>query len=259
MSASQVRIFDLIELLRHSPRALNLTEIARSLKIAPSSAHAILNLLLSQSVVALNHDKRYQLGPKIFYLGASYPRNTPIYRSIWTEMVHAANDLGLSAAIAVPWEDQHLLLAVHQAGNGKSAIPIGTRVPIQAGSYGKAYYAWSGAKLPRQLRRFTAKTIIDIAAYSKAVQETRTSGYGIDDEEFVTDVGCVATAVTSEFGFEGCASFMGAVEQMREAGFEMVGERLSGLGIRASQMLGDHSREHDWESLAAPASANSRA
>lgn len=249
MSTSQVRLFEVIGLLRRSSAPLSLTEISRNLRIAPSSTHAILCTLLAQKIVVADRDKRYRLGPALFYLSASYARNTPIYRATWNELIELAHGLELSAAIAVPWDQHHLILAVNQYGGAQTGVAIGSRVPILAGSYGKAYYAWSGAPLPTQLRSFTPAAITDAVAFGREVARVRELGYATDNEEFVAGVGAVATGVTSDSGYQGLAALMGTIDRMRAVGMERAGKALAALGARASVILGDREAE-SWSDLA---------
>jgi hypothetical protein len=73
-------------------------------------------------VVVQDGDKRYELGPAMFYLGSAYARATPLYRSARAELVAAANEFGVTAAIAVPWENHHLVLNAHRGGDSDVAV-----------------------------------------------------------------------------------------------------------------------------------------
>jgi DNA-binding IclR family transcriptional regulator len=224
---------------------VSLTEIAGALEIAPSSAHAILGVLVEQAAVTIDTEKRYRLGPAIFYLGASFARNSPLYRSIWNEVVRVAREFDLACAIAIPWEQHFLILAVHQNGGPHVGVPIGSRMPIFAGSYGKTYTAWSGVE-PKTLTRYTAESITDLGHFRTAVQETKRLGYATDHAEFVESIGAVASGVTSDSGFVGLAALMGSMEHLDKIGFGPPGDRLASLANWASVILGDSSREKVW-------------
>src|SRR5207248_9254616 len=129
-------------------------------------------------------DRRYRLGPATFYLGAAFARSAPITRGIWTELTELARELGLTAVIALPWENHHLMVNVHQHGGGEIDVAFGGRVPIEAGSFGKAYYAWSGAEPPGTIAGFTAVSVTDASRYREEVARTRERGYATDNEEF---------------------------------------------------------------------------
>jgi hypothetical protein len=61
-------------------------------------------------------------------------------------------------------------------------------------------------------------------------------------EEFTPGAGGVASAITSEHGFEGIAALVGTVNRLSELGLDQLGERLATVASRASYTLGDHTR-----------------
>ena len=245
MANSHDKLFAVLALLRRSSNPLTLTEIARAVNIAPSSAHAILRVLVDHSALTIDAEKRYRLGPAIFYLGASFARNSPLYRSTWNELVRLSHDLGLACAIAIPWDQHFLVLAVQQTGEPGVGVPLGSRIPLFAGAYGKIYAAYTRAE-PTELAPFTEHSLTDIVEFRRACEEARRVGYGVDRNEFVDGVGTITGGVTSEYGFVGLAVVMGPVERVDSIGYAAVGERLSSLASSASVILGDASREKVW-------------
>lgn len=247
MGNAHSRAFALLGLLRKSPRPLGLTAIAHELNIATSSAHAILTELREVEAVTIDSDKRYSLGPRVFYLGSAYVTSSAIYRTVWPELVSLAVDLGTSAAMAVPWDQHHLIVAVHHMGPG-AALKPGSRIPLNGGSYGKAYYAWSDAELPSELPAYTRYSISDPGKFAEAVKTARHQGYATDDEEFAPGVSAVASGVTSGTGYEGLLALWTAPAQhLKESiGFEKAGIRLAGVADRASTVLGDSGRDRVW-------------
>jgi DNA-binding IclR family transcriptional regulator len=236
------KAFAILRVLRRSAVPMTLSSIAQEIGMAPSSAHSVLNQLLLQGAVVQDPDKRYQLGPSTFFIGSAFARGTPIYRSIWMELVTAANDLGVTTALAVTWESHHLVLNSHRAGESDVAVPFGGRVPLFASSWGKVYSAWGDGKAPKELARFTPRSIVDRAKWAEEVEHVREFGYATDNEEFASGVGGVAAAVTSDLGYAGLASFLAPMEQVEELTFERLGRRIAALAARASHALGDTER-----------------
>lgn len=234
--------FAVLATLQESSAPMTLTAIAHATGVAASSAHSTLSQLLGQGAVALDEHKRYQLGPALHALGASYARRTPVYRAAWMELVNLANDLGLTAASAVVWNDQHLVLNAHRARGSDVAIPFGGAVPLAASSWGKVYYAWSDLQVPDTLEQFTTGSITDREAYVAQVEQVREVGYATDVEEYYPGVIGVASAVTGVNGYDGLVSLLGARVNVEKHGLEVVGEGLSRLAARASHTLGDGSR-----------------
>jgi DNA-binding IclR family transcriptional regulator len=236
------KAFAVLGELRKGAAPMTLTALASAAGLAPSSAHSIVNQLLEQGALTQDEEKRYQLGPTLLYLGASYARGTRAYRSVWIELVTAANELSVTAALAVPWEGHHLVLNSHRAANSDVAVPYGGRVPLDAASWGKVYFAVSGDPLPKKLARYTPSSIVDPAKFEEEVRLTQTVGYAVDDEEFREGVAGVCAALTGQYGYEGLISFLAPKQRIEELQFDQLGQRLNTLAARASLTLGDRSR-----------------
>jgi DNA-binding IclR family transcriptional regulator len=236
------KAFAVIRMLRVSPSPFTLARVAAEVGIAASTAHSLLTELLSQGIVTQDADKRYQLGPALFYLGAAYARHTPLFRSVWVELVNLANEFDVTAALATPWENHHLIIASHRAGEPPIAVAFGGRVPLDSGSWGKVFYASSAAPLPSKLTSYTGRTIKDLEEYKKDVAVVRERGFAIDNGEFSEGVAAVAAPVSSYSGYEGLVSILTSTEKMKELTFDRVGSRLASLAGRAVFALGGESR-----------------
>lgn len=241
-SSAIAKAFTVLRILRHSRTPMALTAIAKEVGVAPSSAHAILGHLLAQGAVVQQRDKRYSLGPQLFYLGAAVATRAPAYRSLWIELVHAANDLGVTAAVAVAWDDHHLVLNSHNAGATDVTIPFGGLVPLAASSWGKVYFGWSGHDLPAALIRYTGRSITDHTRFRDEIDLARARGYATDEGEYFEGVGGVCAPVTSVEGYEGLASFVAPLDVVARLGTDVLGRRLALLASRASLTLGDGER-----------------
>jgi DNA-binding IclR family transcriptional regulator len=221
---------------------MSVSELAKAARVAPSTAHAILAELQAQGAVAQDNDKRYRLGPTTYYFGAGFARNASINRAIWSDLTSLAREFSVTAVVAVPWEDHHLVIGVDVNRQTDVEVAIGGRIPLDAGSYGKVYFAWSDTKPPAKLNAYTPHSITDPAKYAEAVKQAREIGYATDVEEFALGVGAVAAAVTSERRYEGLASLTGPISHVSDIGFENIGRRLAGLAARASFALGHGQR-----------------
>jgi IclR family transcriptional regulator, acetate operon repressor len=236
------KAFRVMWLLRRSPEPLNLSEIARSVSIAQSTAHSVLKELLSQGALVQDDNRRYSVGPAMFYLGAAYVKQVPVHSRIWDSLVVLADDVRLTAVLAVPWRDYHLILDVHQNPQPGVDVAFGGRVPIDAGAWGKAYYAWSDEK-PPTLSQYTPKTIVELDEYERQREEARARGYATDLGEFLVGAGAVASAVTNgKPGVEAIVALVGGAGSTPEASLSDAGQRLAGLAANVSYALGDGRR-----------------
>jgi DNA-binding IclR family transcriptional regulator len=236
------KAFRVIWLLRRSPEPLNLSEIARSVSIAQSTAHSVLKELLEQGAIAQDDNRRYSIGPAMFYLGAAYVKQVPVYSRIWDSLVALADDVRLTAVLVIPWRDHHLILDVHQNPQPGVDVAFGGRVPLDAGAWGKAYYAWSSER-PKSLTQYTPKTEVSLEAYERELDEARTRGYATDLGEFLVGAGAVASAVTNgKQEVEAIVALVGGAGVTAEATLTDAGQRLSGLVANVSYTLGDDRR-----------------
>jgi DNA-binding IclR family transcriptional regulator len=236
----------ILSLLRKTTRPLSLSAIAAELHIATSSAHAILSDLLELDAVTIDSDRRYSLGPRMFYIGSAFVSSSPVHRVAWPDVVELAHELGLSAAMATIWDNHHLILAVHDGpGRREARLIPGARIPLAGGSYGKVYYALPNAQLPdEELPKFGPNAVTDPKEFAQAIEVAKNQGYATDDEEFAAGVAAIACGVTSRDGYEGLIALWGVPADVRErVGFETAGRRLSDIADRASVMLGDTSRQ----------------
>lgn len=231
-----------LRVLRDAKGPMTLTSLAASVGVAPSSAHSILGHLIRESMVVQTQDKRYELGPQVFYLGAGYARSASIYRSCWMELAAAAGELNVAAAIAIPWDDAFLVLNAQAAGRPDAAVPFGVRVPLDASAWAKVYYAWSGAELPVKLTRYTDATVVDPDEFAAEVAATSRMGYAFDRGEYQEGVGGVCAPVTSVSGYEGLASFVAPLSELPSERFELLAQTLTAITARASMALGDGGR-----------------
>jgi IclR family acetate operon transcriptional repressor len=239
MASAVSKAFRVMWLLRRSPEPLNLTEIARSVSIAQSTAHSILKELVAQGALVQDESRRYSLGPAMFYLGAAYVKQVPVHARIWDTLVVLADDVRLAAVVAVPWRDHHFILDVHQNPQPGVDVAFGGRVPLDAGAWGKAYYAWS-VERPTALTRYTPHTTVELDAYEHQLEDARIRGYATDHEEFLVGAGAVASAVTnSKQAVEAIVALVGGVGSTSEVTFDDAGQRLAGLAANVSYALGD--------------------
>lgn len=241
MASAVSKAFKIMWLLRRSPAPLSLTEVARAVGVAPSTAHSILNGLSSEGAVVSNEERRYSLGPATFYLGASYARSVPVHSRTWSDLIRLADDVDLTAVALVVWADHYLILDVHQNDHPGLEVAFGGRVPLDAGAWGKAYYAWR-CEAPESLTKYTANTIVEAEAYEHDLEIARERGYATDHEEFLIGAGAVASVVTSDKGLEGVLALVGAVGTVDESQFQEAGQRLAGLATNISYALGDARR-----------------
>jgi DNA-binding IclR family transcriptional regulator len=178
----------------------------------------------------------------MFYLGTAYVKQVPVHSRIWDGLVVLADDVRLTAVLAVPWRDHHLILDVHENPQPGVDVAIGGRVPLDAGAWGKAYYSWA-ADRPGPLTRYTSRSVIAPQAYEQQLAEAQSHGYATDIGEFLSGAGAVASAVTNgRQAVEAIAALVGGGGSTSRASLNEAGQRLAGLAANVSYALGDGRR-----------------
>ena len=91
----------------------------------------------------------------------------------------------------------------------------------------------------RQLQRFTPTTIVDLPVLQRNLDEARDRGYSIDQEEHVTGLNCIASAVYDDVGSVVAAiSISGPASRLTPDRFVSQGELVRETARNISTALG---------------------
>lgn len=209
--ASSVQVLDrslkLLELVAQADGAV-LTDLADRSAMAPSTVHRLLTSLAQHGMVA--HDDEtgaWTIGVKAFEIGTAYLRFRKlgtISRPFLKQLMEAS---GETANIAI--EEDGDVVFISQA---ESHAPMraffrpGRRGPIHASGIGKAILStWADSEIKtllqeRPLQHFTDKTRDTLPMLLADMDEIRSRGWSIDDEEHTLGMRCVAAPIFDEYG-----------------------------------------------------------
>jgi DNA-binding IclR family transcriptional regulator len=82
-------------------------------------------------------------------------------------------------------------------------VPVGGRLPIGGGSFGRAFLAYSDgvdAVLERGLEAFTSRSVTDPDQFRREIASVRETGYAVDREGFALGVSTIAAPVFDATG-----------------------------------------------------------
>jgi IclR family transcriptional regulator, KDG regulon repressor len=196
------RGLNVLELLSEHPDGLELHEIATTLSMPKSSAHNLMQTLLSMRYVRLTPSSRYQLTLKTFEVGAAVVQGTDINQVVRQYMMKAFNECnetmhcGVLAGRKVLYIDK-----IESTRSIRMASHVGIRMPLHATAMGKAFLAAMDEKeahellMKEPLEQLTQKTITDVDALMDQLREIRRRGWALEDEENAENVCCVGVAV----------------------------------------------------------------
>lgn len=190
-----------------SRAVLGVSDLARLADVSKSTAHRLVQELISHGYVKRNGD-RYQLSERMWELGnqvrALRPnglrdRAMPYMAELFSESRETIH-LGVLAGTEVLYLEK-----IH----GHTAIPCqtstGSRRPTYCTALGKAMVAFADqeaveANMNVDFRRFTGHTYTGPGQLYRALHQVRESGIATDFEEFQVGLTCIASPILSKSG-----------------------------------------------------------
>lgn len=197
----------LIELLV-AHESLGVTEAARLLGVAPSTAHRLLTTFVAEGFAmrSVEVDGRYRRGPALVrFLGRA-----TIQPSLLREAAHAI----LERVAARSGETAHLTVldgldavGVDHVESSRPVVarhPIGSRMPAHATAVGQALLAFAPevaeALIAEGLTRHTGQTVEDARALRRTLAEVRRRGYALNLRGWHEETAGVAAPVLDAGG-----------------------------------------------------------
>jgi DNA-binding IclR family transcriptional regulator len=200
------RGMQILALLETSPqRSFTVAEITRALGIPKSSAFNICNALVEGQLLRRSREG-FQLGRGLVQLGSAYVSSVNIVGEFYDACRAAPSDLGAAIQLAVIDEEfDTVYLALQDCNSGLRlglGGGVGRRVPANCTACGKALLALQPVtELERrlaaigQLPKMTPKSIVAKGKLLQEIAEIRSSGLAHDEEETITGLACVASAM----------------------------------------------------------------
>ncbi len=196
------RAFTVLGLLaRQGPSVL--ADIVEATGINKSTAFYILRSLAALQVVDYDERMRtYRLGPALLELGAAASGQygeLALARRYLAELLER-----LQATIViyrrVGLEEISLLDKLERPNRVRITLQPGERIPIQGGSFGRAFLAYEDPDSLEQVLRhglqaFTPKSLTDVRAFRGELERVRERGWAVDHEGFALGISTVAAPI----------------------------------------------------------------
>lgn len=214
----------LIELMSLADEPLGVSELARRLHVAPSTAYRLLRTLVGQGfAVQERSGRRYTVGPSFRRLGRG-SLEEPIHArevarpilervaAVTRESTHLAVLDGLEIVGIDHVEGSHTIVARH---------PVGNRMPAHATALGQAILAYlpdaAEAVIAAGLPQLTEETLTDAAAFRERLDRVRERGYSVNVREWDPDTAGVAAPVLDDRGIPiACVGISGLARRVGE-------------------------------------------
>jgi IclR family KDG regulon transcriptional repressor len=194
---SLARGLQVLDILESSSEGIGITQIAERLNIDKSSASRILKTLANYGYADQSDStRRYRLGPRVVQLGQNLLKKTPLRdeaRPFLGRLVQRTNECAHLAVLS----NAHAfyLDLVESSASLRVSAGIGTMAPLHCTALGKVLLAFNDEPVPRELDKYTPRTITDAETLRVHLEQARRQGYAVDDEEYEYGVRCVAAPI----------------------------------------------------------------
>jgi IclR family transcriptional regulator, KDG regulon repressor len=206
MSETVEKAFRVLELLSTYDGPVRMGGLSRAANMNKSTTHRMLEVLSQMGYVAqFEPNGPYMLTTKMWEIGVrAFQRSDlrVVARPYLEELVKRSNE----TAILTRRDGSEVIIVekVDCAQHLQAIAPLGSRSPIHASSFGKAFLMMEKsdrlASLSSSLTRFTDRTITDIAALKTNLAKARVEGVGVGVDEYREGVSGVAAPVIGTDG-----------------------------------------------------------
>lgn len=234
----------LLSLAQH-PHGLALAEVARTVDLAPSTVHRLLQTLQANRFVRESATGQWQVGVASFEIGSAF-----FVARDWVGDLHPAlvelSHMGETSNLGTLDGDEVIFIGQVECQEVMRMVaPLGSRAPAWASGVGKAILATLNDRerresLPAELGpAFTSTTLTDHAELDRDLAQAKSRGYVLDMEERNPGLRCVAAPVFDEFGQAQVAiSLSGPASRMSGERLEQLGRAVHAQAYQRTTELG---------------------
>lgn len=198
------KAFRVLKAVANNHQGMRISDISDQLDIGNSTVHGITAALEEQS--ALKRDpinKRYVLSTALIELGKKASAGIDLKTIARPYMEELMEQCQETVNLGLRNENKIIIVECVEAMKAfHLTSPIGTSLPLLAGSAGKVLLAQMKPEeakdllLSTTLTQFTPRTITCPEEYFNQLEQVRKNGYAIDEEEYIPSVCAIAAPIT---------------------------------------------------------------
>ena len=199
---SLIRGLQVLSLFNRETPSFSLTEIKNAAALNKTTAFRIISTLESAGYLERNPDtKRYQPGLKVLRLGFTAISSLEFRQVARPYLRQLSQDVNETVSLSVLDEMEVIYVdRVRRQQIVGVVLGIGSRIPAQCGSMGKAMLAHlSPDELERRLGQpmapCTSKSMLDKEILEVELAQVRNQGYALNDEELEIGLRAVAAPI----------------------------------------------------------------
>jgi len=194
---------NLLEIFSAEKRQIGISEMARTLGKKVSTIHRTVTVLKNRGYLEQSLERgKYRLGLKTFELGCVYQNQSDVMTEATQRLEalsRATNETINLAVLDQGMKEIAYIAKIDSPHVLKTDIQIGTKLFAHCTALGKVLLAnLDAAQLDRlfpprtALPAYTSKSISTTDQLRRKLAEVRTHGYALDEEEFRSEVVCIA-------------------------------------------------------------------
>lgn len=197
------KAFHLLRTVAESGQPLGLTDLAEQLGYSKSTTHGLVHALLREGALVQGADgRKLHLGPTVVDLAFASWNSIKMVESVQPVLDRLRDQIKETLVLGALIRNRIFILAAAESADPlKIAASPGTVLPLFAGAAGKVFLAARPPGAVKQLIResglpvHTPRSITVESEYLAVLEEVRSNGYSVDDEEYLTGVRAVAIAL----------------------------------------------------------------
>lgn len=201
---------------------LGVSDIARRLGIAKSTAHRLLTTMRTRGFIEQDPDTgRYRLGLHLFELGHLAQVRHPLRATARSICFDLNRRTGLTVNLSVPeGADVVFIERVEAASAGPGLHDVGRRLPSHVASSGKAIAAWkpeyAEARIAAGFPHWARNTVRTASEWETVLRTVRKRGYATSSDESFDGSSSIAVPILgSPTWVVGALSFFGRKQEMQ--------------------------------------------
>jgi IclR family transcriptional regulator, KDG regulon repressor len=197
------RVFDILELLSHQSKGLNLTKIGTSLDLHKSTVHRLLSVLKKRGYIEKEEESgRYRLGPGLVELASLFLNSIEFKTEAEPHLRQLSQVTGQTVFLAMLQGAEVVYLdKVEQYNSLRKYSIIGQRRPVYCTALGKALVMHRPLGELREMlkdsafEKFTPHTHPDFDSLLRDLETCRERGWTTDNEEYEPNVSCISAPI----------------------------------------------------------------
>lgn len=210
---------DILDVLQDEG-STGVTELAETLDHSKSTIHSHLRTLEDRQLI-VEHEDGYRLSLGVLEMARSVRKQVGNYEVIKNGVGDLVEETDEVAQFGLMEYGKVSYLYKETGDFGvETASRVGTQQPMHSTSLGKTILAYLPEDETRDIvseldfEKYTSNTITSIDEFYTEIEQIREQGYGVDDEENIEGLRCVATPVKNDETVLGAVSVSGPSRRM---------------------------------------------